>query len=47
MMDSTSVMAVVLPTLQEWHDQHIKGKVILHHDGNDVKRVEVNYYLEI
>jgi hypothetical protein len=32
--------------LLEWRDLHRKGKIILHSDGNGIKKIEFNYYID-
>lgn len=47
-MDSTSsIMVALTDIVQEWQELHRKGKVILHSDGDGIKRIEFNYFIDI
>lgn len=50
-MDSTSSNSALLMSidtiLNEWYACDRKGKIILHSDGNCIKKIEINYSLEI
>lgn len=47
-MDSTacSIMGTVNDIITEWTDLSRKGKIVLHMDGNGIKRIEFDYFLD-
>ena len=46
-MDSTSIMTAVNDILKEWIDLGRKGKIILHCDGQTLRKVEYDYYIDL
>jgi hypothetical protein len=47
-MDSTNNLLIAIgDILTEWQECKRKGQIILHSDGNGIKKVEFNYSVEI
>jgi hypothetical protein len=39
-------MLAIGDILYEWQELNRKGKVILHSDGEGIKKIEINYYID-